>query len=87
MPPEFYVECYLQETAGAAKLAELACDQTDDGRAGLARTLMGMYRPEDAGKATLRLRRATAEDAVSVAQGLSGPVADAWRAASRGLLQ
>lgn len=87
MPRDFYVECYLQGTAGEVKLAELACDQTDSGRAALARNLMGMYRPEDAGKATLRLRRATAEDAAGVAQGLAGPVADAWRAACRGLLQ
>ena len=87
MPREFYVECYLQGTGGEAKLAEFACEQTDDARAALARNLMGMYRPEDAGKATLRLRSATAEDAVGIAKGLAGPIADAWRTACKGLLQ
>jgi hypothetical protein len=87
MPREFYVECFLRGSAGEVKLAELACDQTDDARTKLARTLSGMYRPEDAGSAALRLRRATAEDAAGVAQGLSGALADAWRAACRGLLQ
>jgi hypothetical protein len=87
MSHEFYVECYLQGTAGAVKVAELGCDSTEEARAALARNLVDMFRPEDAGKATLRLRRATAEDAAGVALGLSGALADAWRAACRGLLQ
>jgi len=85
MPTEFYVECHLQQSSGAVKLAELAVDHTDDARAELARTLSGMYRPEDAGNATLRLRRATAEDAAGVAQGLAGDLAAAWRLACREL--
>lgn len=87
MRREFYVECFVHGLAGEVKLGELACDQTEEGRTGLARMLMGMYHPEDAGKAELRLRGATAEDAASVAQGLCGHVADAWRAVCRGLLQ
>ena len=87
MTREFYVEAYLKGSAGEVKLAELACDGTDSARAALASNLSGMYRAEDAGKAVLRVRRATGEDAAGVAQGLTGPAADAWREACKGLLQ
>lgn len=87
MASEFYVECYLTGSSGDVKLADLACDQTDAARAALANSLVQMYRLEDAGKAALRLRRATGEDAAGVAQGLSGAVAEAWRVACRGLIQ
>lgn len=87
MRNEFYVECYLQGSTGAVKLADLACDHTDAARVSLAHTLAGMYRPEDTDRVSLQLRQATAEDAAGVAQRLEGPLADAWRAACRGLLQ
>lgn len=87
MSDEFFVACYLQGSTGAVKLADLACERTDAGWAALSRTLAGMYRVQDAARIELRLRRVSAEDAAMVAQGLEGPVAVAWQAACRSLLQ
>ncbi len=84
---EFYVECYLQGTAGAVKLAELACDRSNDARAKLAETLAATYRPEDVGKIELRARGVTANDASGVAQGLVGELSVAWRVACAAVLQ
>ena len=87
MSNEFYVECYLKGSAGAVKLSEMACERDPAAWARLAKTLTATYRPKDAGKIELRTRRISGEDAVGVAQGLEGELADAWWAACRGILQ
>ena len=84
---EFYVEAYLVGSAGPVKLAELACERTDEARAKLAATLASAYRPEDAGKIELRARAVTADDAAGVAQGLVGELSAAWRAACAAVMQ
>ena len=45
MSNEFYVECYLDESSGPTKLADLACETTDAAVRALAGNLAGMYRP------------------------------------------
>ena len=87
MRDEFYFECYLTGSSGAVKLGEMACERTEEERTNLARTLTSTYRPSDADNIELRVRRATAEDAVEVARGLMRAVKDAWSAAYRGLLK
>lgn len=86
MRSDFFVECYLQGSAGAVKLAELACDRTAVGVAGVAGQLAGMYRPEDAGRIVLRLRQASAADVANVADALAGlrneGVRQAWAVAA-----
>jgi hypothetical protein len=66
MSDEFYVECYLNEPSGPTKIADLACERTKDAIPALARNLAGMYRSEDAGRISLRLRGASRTDVVDV---------------------
>lgn len=76
MRNEFFVECYLQDSSGPTKIADLACDRTEDAIRALAGNLAGMYRPGDAGRISLRLRGASRADVVAVAAALKD-VADA----------
>lgn len=76
MSNEFYVECYLNESSGPIKLADLACERTENAIRTLAGNLAGMYRPEDADRIRLRLRGANRADVVDVAAALKD-VADA----------
>jgi hypothetical protein len=70
MSNEFYIECYLDESSGPTKLADLACERTAEGIQALANNLSQMYRPEDADRISLRLRVAIRADAVDVAAAL-----------------
>jgi len=70
MSNEFYVECYLDESSGPTKLADLACERTAEGIQALAKNLYQMYRQEDADRIHLRLRGADRSDAVDVAASL-----------------
>ena len=85
MSNEFYVECYLDESSGPTKLADLACERTEDAIRALAGNLAGMYRPEDADRIQLRLRGANRADIVDVAAALrdaaGAPVRRAWAVA------
>lgn len=85
MSDEFYVECYLNESSGPTKIADLACERTKDAIRALAGNLAGMYRPEDAGRINLRLRGASRSDVVDVNVALRDiadvPVRQAWAVA------
>jgi len=85
MSNEFYVECYLEESSGPTKLADLACERTEDAIRALARNLAGMYRPEDADRIRLRLRAADRSDVVDVAAAVKdiadAPIRQAWAVA------
>ena len=76
MSNEFYVECYVDQSSGATKLADLACERTAEAIQALAKNLSQMYRSEDADRISLRLRGADRSDAVDVAAALRN-VADA----------
>jgi hypothetical protein len=82
MSNEFYIECYLGESSGPTKLADLACERTEDAIRALAGNLAGMYHPEDAGRISLRLRGASRTDVVDVNAALKDiadvPVRQAW---------
>ena len=85
MSNEFYIECYLDESSGPTKLADLACERTAEGIQALANNLSQMYRPEDADRISLRLRGAIRADVVDVAAALKdvagAPLRRAWAVA------
>ena len=70
MSNEFYVECYLNEPSGPTKIADLACERTGEAFRALAKSLAGMYRPEDAGRIQLWLRGANSSDVEAVGAAL-----------------
>jgi hypothetical protein len=70
MSNEFYIECYLDESSGPTKLADLACERTAEAVQALAKNLFQMYRPGDADQIRLRLRSANRADVVDVAAAL-----------------
>jgi hypothetical protein len=76
MSNEFYVECYLNESSGPTKIAELACERAEGATRALAANLVTMYRAVDADRIDLRLRSASRSDVVNVAAALKD-VADA----------
>ncbi|MCX7063059.1 MAG: hypothetical protein NT024_00485 [Proteobacteria bacterium] len=86
MSNEFYVECYLDESSGPTKIADLACERSDSALQALAENLARMYRPEDAGRIQFRLRGASASDVASVGAALkevaNAPIRQAWAVAS-----
>ena len=85
MSNEFYIECYLNEPSGPTKIADLACERTDDAFRALAENLVRMYRSEDAGRIQFRLRGANSSDVASVGAALERlpnmPVRQAWAVA------
>lgn len=90
MSNEFYVECYLNESSGPTRIADLACERTKDAIRALAGNLAGMYRPEDAGRIDLRLRGVSRTDVVDVTVALKDiadvPVRQAWAVAGANAL-
>jgi len=70
MSSEFYVECYLNESSGSNRIADLACERAEDAIVALARNLAGMHRPDDAGRIQFRLRAANWSDFAAVGTAL-----------------